>query len=206
MSSTPNKPSPGLSSGYQRAITIAHAHTGTQSYVWVEVRERSITGAVEFPLIDLSEILNLDIPSSKSAGTAFVERNLASISNYADGHLSIAGDGKAWKLHFLRPRVFGHAGGAYVHIDYEARTDGKRPPRLTITFDGIVESKPNHDALLIVKNGTGWGRLQKYEEETLAVDKNRLSHTISLMSPGWMSNLTAALSEGARRGRKRLMR
>ena len=57
----------------------AHAHTGTQSYVYLEVFDDAIFGRVEYPIGDLNRLLGYDIANERR-----VMRRITVAGNSAD--------------------------------------------------------------------------------------------------------------------------
>ena len=70
---------------------VASAHSGEESYVYLDIYDTSIEGRVELPIIDVNEILALNIPQGEEAEEA-VAANLALLQNYAAEHFAIGTD------------------------------------------------------------------------------------------------------------------
>ena len=74
------------------AAPAASAHSGVQSYVYLEIYETEIAGRVEFPVRDINDVLGLDLPQDEDAATALIEDNLALLQAYAAEHVAFARD------------------------------------------------------------------------------------------------------------------
>ena len=71
------------------AAAPAGAHSGTQSYVYLDIYDSSIEGRIEYPVADLNEVLGLSIPSDVDGALEGAEANLATIHAYSAEHFSL---------------------------------------------------------------------------------------------------------------------
>ncbi|MEM1332878.1 MAG: hypothetical protein AAGG08_05410, partial [Actinomycetota bacterium] len=133
----------------------SHAHSGFQSYVYVSLFATEIDGRVEYPVADLGPAIGIDFPEDASGRLELARERIDDIVAYTDEHLDLGPvDGTAWELEFRRdPTMLETAAGDYLQVWFEVREDFTDVPRTFVTtYDGIIESNPERDALFIVEN------------------------------------------------------
>lgn len=135
----------------------ASAHSGEESYVYLDLYDSTVEGRVEFPIADLNEVLGLDLPLEEEGALAVADANRQLIYTYAAAHLSISSEFDTW------PIVYGDfsvleigAAGSYLVTEFEVDREFSPVPRqFTVTYDGILHAKEERNGLLII--GTDWG-------------------------------------------------
>lgn len=135
----------------------ASAHSGDESYLYLDIYDSSVDGRVEFPIDDLNDVLGLDLPLDEDGAIAAAEDNRRLIHSYAADHVALEDADGAWPIRFGDFSVLEiGASGSYLIVDFEVTRDFVSVPRqFTATYDGIVHAKPERSALLII--GTDWG-------------------------------------------------
>ncbi len=139
------------------SAVAASAHSGNQSYVYLDIYDSTVEGRIEYPVSDLNEILGLDIPTDLDGALAAAEANLDALHAYSAEHFSLAdANGDEWPVVFGEVDVLEIVDGAYVLISFEVDREFDPVPRtFTASYDGIIHEKTDRDALLII--GTDWG-------------------------------------------------
>ena len=134
----------------------ASAHSGKQSYVYLEIFDDAIAGRVEYPIKDLNDVL----PESADEATDALESNRAAIENYTLQHLSLSSvDGVAWSYTFDDEiETLEASNGDYAIFNFEIDQAFDPPPRqFVVTYDGIIESGLRSDAFLLIATDFGSG-------------------------------------------------
>ena len=139
------------------SASAASAHSGNQSYVYLDIYDSTIEGRVEYPVEDLNEVLGLDLPSDPEGALEGAEANLAIIQAYSAEHLALAElSGASWPLIFGGVETLDVGNSSYIIVDFMVDREFVSVPReFTVAYDGIMHAKPERDALLII--GTDWG-------------------------------------------------
>lgn len=133
----------------------ASAHSGVQSYVYVNIHDDGMDGRIEYPAADLGQVLGVEFPSDVDGLRRVVDDNLATIQAYTDEHLAIGVGGVEWDLDFDGADVLGASGG-YVQIPFTVEQSFDSAPRsFDVTYDGIIHADPRRDALFIIENDFG---------------------------------------------------
>lgn len=143
----------------------ASAHSGKQSYVYFSIFDHEVEGRVEIPVVDLEGATGIEVPRRPGAARAVVRENLDALQQYAADHLRVADadTGEEWDLRFEGFSILPVA-GTYVQLPFtvEERFDDAPPRQFQVTYDGIIESNPEKDAVVLVE--TDW-RAATFNEE-----------------------------------------
>lgn len=193
---------------------IAHAHSGTDSYVYVVVAGDGITGNVQFPIADLNEVLELAIPQDEAGAMQETRTHLATIEAYAREHLAI-GTGEAdWTLAFTSQRILERKAGSYTILEYRVADRLSPVPRtFTIWYDGILHARVERHGLVIVKTSAGFGSLRTVSEERIPYRAGSTFQEVAVADSSLGADLAGAagyilaeVKDLARRAQKRFRR
>ncbi|MBT8241055.1 MAG: HupE/UreJ family protein, partial [Acidimicrobiia bacterium] len=137
--------------------SAALAHSGEESYVYLDIYDDTVEGRVEYPIGDLNEVLSLDLPLEEEAAIAYAEANRQLLHGYAAEHLGLEDASGEWPLVFDGFSVLEiGAAGSYLIIDFTVdRVFDSVPREFTASYDGIFHAKSERSGLLII--GTDWG-------------------------------------------------
>lgn len=197
-----------------RPTRSAHAHSGTHSYVYVEVDGAQITGNIQFPISDVNEVLGLSIPQQEPEALAMIRGHRSDLEIYAAKHLTIGTAGSPWSLAFTGYRVLERKAGSYAILEYRVGDAlDPIPRRFTVTYDGVIHANPHHEALVLVKTSAGFGPLRTKTEQRFVHTAEATTHEVTLPDDSPMRDVAGAFdclaAEGkelVRRVRKRLGR
>lgn len=176
----------------------AQAHTGTQSYVYLEIYDTAIAGNVQYPIVDVNEVLDLAIPQDRAGAFAAIQENLATLQTYTIEHLAI-GDGTTWwTIDFTGFRVLEISAGSYAVLEFElAERFDPVPREFTVTFDGIMSDKPDRDALLLIASDWQSGTFRNEGESLLRYTADNPRQVVQLEQASWVKGMTAVIGLGA---------
>ena len=135
----------------------ADAHSGTQSYVFLEIFDTAIAGRVEYPIKDLNSVLGLDIPIGTTETLDALTARATAIETYTRDHFSLGPvDGATtWSYEFGEIDVLDLDSNSYAVVEFEVEERFDPPPRtFTVTYDGIIENDGDRSALLVI--ATDW--------------------------------------------------
>lgn len=180
------------------AASPASAHSGRQSYVYLEIFDDAIAGRVEYPIDDLNGVLGLDIPQDDGALEA-AERERAAIEAYTSAHLSIGpSDGSTtWSYSFDDLEVLDIFPIGYVVLQFEVDQRFDPPPRaFTVAYDGIIESDPARDAFLLIATDWGSGTFNNEANEFLRFTNDDVVHVVDLEDSSWWKGFRGTVDLG----------
>jgi hypothetical protein len=173
----------------------AQAHSGIESYVYLDLFEETIEGRVEFPLADLSEVLGLPLTGDDAAEV--IAANLSLIQDYAAAHLSLGIGDDGWPLAFQSFEVLEIANGWYgvfpFHVD---RTFDPVPRTFVVSYDAIIESKPERAALLLIATDLYSGTFRNESNHLLRFTSANTTQQVELDSPSTLRGLAAVIGLG----------
>jgi len=176
----------------------ATAHSGEESYVWLQIFDETIEGRVEFPISDLNEVLDLGIPEEPSEAAAVVESNLALITGYVDAHFDLGFGAEGWPLAFKDFEILGEGTGLYVVIPFvvEGRFD-PMPREFAVFYDGIIEHNPERSALLLVETDWRSGTFNNDADHLLVFESGNTEQQVVLGDTSWIGVLLPVVGLGA---------
>ncbi len=177
----------------------AGAHTGNQSYVYLDITDNSLGGRVEFPMGDIRTVFGLTLAGTDDQILAEVAANEAELEQYADDHLELGSAGQRWQLDFTEPELLSgkEEWNRYVVLPFVADLGGTKPPRqLDVGFDPFLDEIEGRDALLLIGNDWNGGVVENAEEVLIGFDANTRTRSIDLGGQSRWSNLTASIEIG----------
>ena len=180
------------------SIGMAAAHSGTQSYVYLEIFDSTIEGRVEYPVADLNEVLGLRIPSDPDGALAGAEANRATIHSYSAEHLALFdATGNEWPITFGELESLEVGDGAYVIVNFEVDREFDPPPReFTAFYDGIIHQKTDRDALLIIATDWGSGTFNNEASELLRFTSENTVQAIDLGDTSFWAGFSGVVALG----------
>lgn len=180
--------------------STAHAHSGNQSYVYLEIFDTAIAGRVEYPIKDLNRALDLDIPVGKPETKSELLESAEIIEAYTSEHLSIGPGAGAptWDYEFGEITLLDLGGNSYVVFEFEVTQRFDPPPRVfDVSFDAIIEFDSNRSALLIIATDWGSGTFNNESSELVRFSSGDTAQTVDLDDPSWFKGMTGVIGLGA---------
>jgi hypothetical protein len=177
----------------------ASAHTGKQSYVYLEIFDTAIAGRVEYPISDLNRVLGLDIPTDGGGSLEALEANADAIQAYTLEHLSIGPvDGSTtWGIEFGEVDYLDISTLSYAIFEFEVTEQFDPPPRtFRLVYDGIIEAGDRDGFLLI---GTDWasGTFNNEGSEFLRFSEGNTDQIVDLDDTSWFKGMSGVIVLGA---------
>ncbi|MFT7597200.1 MAG: hypothetical protein ACI8TP_000118 [Acidimicrobiales bacterium] len=185
------------------SVMPAGAHTGDQSYLYLDVTETTLSGRVEMPFADLRQFLDLELRGEPQEILTELEANADQLSAYAGSHFAIGSNGEAWPVTFteverLDAEVTSDPEFGYAIVNFVTTPPVAQIPRMfDVTFDPFFDELPDErDALLLIGNDWAGGVLDNPEESLLRFDSNSRSQTVDLGDASWFKNFKASIALG----------
>lgn len=180
--------------------TSTRAHTGQQSYLYLEVTPDRLGGRVEMPYGDLRKRFGLTLSDHDDASAREELRSHETdIGTFVRRHTSIGANGEPWVLDITDIDVLVVEGG-YGVVRFQARVTGAPsagvPRTLDIGFDPFFDEIPNRDALLLIGNDWQGGVIDNGERVFVAFDSSTRTRRIELGQPSQWRNFMASIWMG----------
>lgn len=173
----------------------ADAHSGKQSYLYVSVFDDEVRGRVEMPAADLAASLDIGIPTDVAGARSAVPPLTETIRDYVIAHTSLAGDvdARPWPIDFAeRLSILPTENGPYVVIDFVVdEVFDAAPTSFVASFDVIIESNPERDALLIVEDDWASGTFDNGSDPLLGFSVGATEQVVDLGGASVLSSLAA---------------
>ncbi len=183
-------------------VQPSSAHTGDQSYLYLDVTSSSISGRVEVPGGDLDEVFALDLASATDDEKAAVLRREESrIISYLAEHVHLGSDGERWDVTFSGPELFYseefEISDEYIVFPFTVDVPVDPIPReLEVEFDPFLDEIDGRDNLLLIANDWEGGVIDNGSDWIAEFSAGDRTETIDLGSPSWFRNLTGSIGTG----------
>ena len=178
----------------------ASAHTGNQSYLYLEIFDEAIAGRVEFPIRDLNDVLGLDIPAGGDGSVEAVEATAPTVEAYIRQHMSLGpADGVGtWPYEFGGVDVLDLGGNSYAIYEFEVEQRFDPPPRtFSVSYDAIMEAKDDRDGFLIIATDFGSGTFNNEAGTFLRFSPGDTTHVVDLDDSSWFKGMVGVVELGA---------
>ncbi len=177
----------------------AGAHSGEESYVYLDIFDDEIDGRIEYPVADLGEVLDIDIPEDEDDAEAAVEANAGRILAYADEHFEIGLTADApWPVEFGETEILATRNGTYAIVHFDVLEEFDSTPReFSVTYDGIFETKDERRGLLLIGTDWGSGTFDNENEHLLVYRPGNRTQTVDLDDSSWWRGFSAVVVLGA---------
>ncbi len=183
-------------------ITPVSAHSGNQSYIYLDVTETTLAGRLELPIVDLRTSLGLDLSGSDEEILAELQANLPAVHAYADEHFDIgAQDAARWELDFGDAELFysdaPEVDDNYIIMAFDVVVDsGTVPRRFDVRFDMFFDEVEGRDALLLIGNDWQGGVIENGREDLATFDSDNRTQTIDLGDASAFKNFNSSVKLG----------
>lgn len=174
----------------------ARAHTGQQSYLYLDITPDRLGGRVEMPYGDLRRVLGYALYGDDSTVLQELQVHRAQLTDYVRRHMSIGADGRAWDYDIGDIDVLAAEGG-YAIVRFTARVPVPAVPRtLDVAFDPFFDEIPKRDALLLIANDWQGGVIDNGEKALVSFDPGVRTRTVELGKPSQWRNFVASIWMG----------
>ncbi|MDH3295313.1 MAG: HupE/UreJ family protein [Acidimicrobiia bacterium] len=178
----------------------AAAHSGSQTYLYVDVTDTSLSGRIEAPVPDMARALGLDATDD---GAGFIGANQDAIVAYLAEHMEFTVDGVEWPETFDSAFLFysdlPEADDNYLVVPFTVSVlsdDDTVPRSFDLLFDPFVEEIPGRSSLLLIANDWRGGVIDNGYDSLTAFDAGSRAQVIDLGEGSWFKNLTASVKLG----------
>ena len=176
----------------------AVAHNGEQSLVYLDIFDSTIEGEIHYPVADLNEVLDLDIPLDAEDAVEWAEANPGIIENYSAEHIAISDiDGEQWPIVFSGFDGLDVGTGAFLLAVFEVDREFTEVPRqFVVAYDGIFHAKPERDALLAIATDFGSGTFNNEADTLVRYSPGSTSQTVDLGDTSFWKGVTGVVELG----------
>ena len=163
-------------------VSGALAHNLGQSYVYLQIREETISARVELPIKELSEVLDLTFSAEKKLRTEDIDPHLEQIKAYVDNHLTLDCASQACDLVFQDYGFLNTTFAQFLLLDYSLEGFQTLPDAIDVTYDAILEQKPQHTNMLLVEENWRTGTFNNESNALLIFNRPGQTQTLDLSS------------------------
>ncbi|NNE13070.1 MAG: HupE/UreJ family protein [Ilumatobacter sp.] len=178
------------------APQVASAHSGVQSYLYIDVTDEGLGGRVEMPFGDLRDVLGLGLQGTDEEVLDELRRNEDLLTRYVEDHMTIGDDASNWSYDVIWITLLeGEGGYAVVHFLVDVPY-AEVPRVLEVGFDPFFDEIDDRTALILIGNDWKGGIIENGESVLLGFDPDNRARTIDLGSASQWNNFTASIGQG----------
>lgn len=175
----------------------AGAHTGKQSYVYLDFLADRVEGRVEYLVRDLNEVLDLGIVDDEERALTQLEEGRAVIEAYTRDHFGLELAGSPPPLTFEEFEYLELSVGSYVVQHFTTGPLGGEPPRaFTVRYDAFFDELPDRTALLLIGRDWEGGVIANEAEHLRVFDPDNRSFDLTLGTGSWWRGMSSTISLG----------
>lgn len=193
----------GLLSVTLLTASPASAHTGTDSYLYLDVTPTALSGRVELPIGYAEETLQIELGESDAERTASIEANADALESYVAERLSIGQEGQDWAITYEDPFLFFsedvEISADYIVVPFTAETGGETVNQeLDIRFEPFFDEVDDAAALVLIANNWAAGKIENGTEHSAVFDSGNRSQLVDLGDKSVLKNVTESAKLGVR--------
>ena len=175
----------------------AIAHSTNESYVYLDIYDDIIEGRIEYPVDDLSLVLDVGIPADADAAADSVATNLGLIHGYSADHLSLGIPPDPWPIRFDGYEILSEGSLTVVVVPFVVdRRFDPMPRRFEVTYDGIISEIPDRSALLLVATDWRSGTFNNVEDHLAVFDPSAPTLAVDLGDTSLVRSLWGVVGLG----------
>jgi hypothetical protein len=183
------------------AAKPAAAHSGDQSYLYLDIGKNTVAGHIEAPLKDINKVFNLKIVGDTQQATALLLASEAPLKEYFAKHLELGAGGKKWPITFTETRLFysdlPEQDGNYAMFFFTADAGSDIVPRaIESRFDPFFDEIPGRDSLVLIGNDWSGGVIENSHGVFGRYDSGSRNLVLNLGDTGWFKNVKASAKLG----------
>ncbi len=183
--------------------SVASAHTGDQTYLYLDVTETAIGGRIELPISDIEAIFDFTIDGTIDERNATLEDNQDDLRSYVADHVDLGQAGESWPVTYGQPVMF-ESDEEEISVDYvvvpftvdigNAAIDRELDVSLDPFFDEIDDSS----ALLLIANDWKAGVIDNGDVGLSVFEAGSRTQTIKLDEASTTKNLFSSMKLGVK--------
>ncbi len=177
--------------------TAASAHSGDQTYVYLDVTQSSLSGRIEAPIPDIRTALGI---SEDVGNEEVVEDYEREIVSYLADHIEFSVDGETWQESYDDVFVFfsdePEVDDNYLVAPFTITVEGEVPRTFDLRLDPFVDEIDGRAALLLIGNDWAGGVIENGWESLTTFDDGSRQQEIDLGQPSGFKNLVASVKQG----------
>lgn len=183
--------------------SAASAHTGDQTYLYLDVTETALAGRIELPISDLEAIFDFTIDGTIDERNEILAQNQDALVSYVDDHVSLGQQGANWEISYGDPVMF-ESDEEEISIDYVVvpfdvdTADSGVSRELDVTLDPFFDEIEDSSALLLIGNDWEAGVIENGDTGLSVFESGSRSQTIELDEASALKNLYSSMKLGVK--------
>lgn len=182
----------------------ADAHRNDESYLYLDVGDRSLSGRVELPYPDMRDVLGFELRGSADEITAELESRLTEVQRYIADRTAVGDGAVEWTLLFdgvelLDEEEIDGSGDGLGYAIYPFSVDiagGEVPQLIDVTFTPFLAEIDDRNNVALISNDWKRGVIDEEANELAVLTEDSPTATIDLGNPSQWRNFRASLDLG----------
>ena len=170
------------------------AHTVGQSYLYLQVYERSLTGRFEIALEDLNPALGIE-GTDREITEANLDEQIGFLQDYYLGKVTISADGSELPITF-REHDFLPVNDGYVLLPFDIGGYDSVPERLTFDYSVLFDEDPSHRGFVLIETNWATGTFANEAGISLVFSPDSRRHSLDLTTTGRWRGFVAVVGLG----------
>ena len=177
----------------------ASAHNGVQSFLYLDIGDRGVSGRVEFPVVHAKDFLGIDLLGSGDDLDSAVAAATPALQEFAAKHLTIGTSTERWPLQFDNAEMLAEFPEEpklnYVVIPFSVDKElSEVPAELDVTFDPFFDK--GKDGLLLIGNHWRAGIVDNGETSLLRFDSGNPNQSVKLDGGSLFTSFRSSIKLG----------
>ena len=174
----------------------AIAHRLEQSYLYFQISDTAISARAEVTIKDLNEVLELGFPADRKVKRDEIMPHLDEIKAYVGNHLEVACPPQNCDLEFQDHDFLNTGFAQFLLLNYTLSGFQTRPDSLQVTYDVILQQKPQNTNLVLIEENWQTGTFNNESNALFVIDQPGQVQTIDLTSGSLLQGFAGVVKLG----------
>ncbi len=158
----------------------SYAHALDQSYVFLNIEDRRVSGHVDMTAADINSALGLSLPTDGSMTLNTIEPHLATIEQYLKQRVRLAVDGGTKGLPVTEVKVADIEIAQYVQYYFSFDDLDREPSIIDFDFSILFDQNPDHRGMAVIETNWKTGTFNNESVISLVFEPGREQQSLKL--------------------------
>lgn len=160
----------------------AGGHALDQSYLYLVIDERAVSGRVEMTMRDINTALDLSLPVDDSVSADDVRVHLDRIQAYVAQRVHLSFGGQTTTLPFTDIGFLETTFGSFLQLNFAYEDLAADPSEIDVEYSILFDRMPDHRGMLVIETNWKTGTFNNEAIASLVFEPGRERQTLDLTS------------------------
>lgn len=175
----------------------ASAHSLGESYLFLDLQEKTVEARVEILLGDLDDAVKLGAVGDGKVTEAELTANIDKVRDYITARLKLGARGQTWALAYTEHGIIKTPDGQYAHIAFKGTIDAL-PEAIDIEYGVLFDENPEYRGVLVVEANARTGHRGNHDAISLVFNPSARKQTLDLTTSSAQQMFAMYLEQGVR--------